>query len=81
MIFRGDAKVDEKNFEVGGPLSTIWGLYFKSRNPKFPPTRKKRVFRVADFFEKSRKQGVIFEGAPQNFFIKTYEPTGFPEKK
>jgi len=45
----------KKNFEVGDPLSTIWGLYFKNRNPKFPPTRKKRVFSVADFFEKSRK--------------------------
>ena len=60
----------KKIFEVGGPLSTIWGLYFKSRNPKFLPTRKKRVFRVADFFEKSRKWGFIFEGAPQKFFYK-----------
>ena len=50
----------KKNFEVGGPLSTIWGLYFKSRNPKFLSTRKKRVFRGVDFFEKTTKTTVLF---------------------
>ena len=65
-----DRNFVKKYFEVGGLLSTIWGLYFKSRNPKFLPTRKKRVFCVADFFEKPRKLRVILGGAPQKFFCK-----------
>ena len=46
------------------------GPIFKNECPKVRPVRKKRVFCVADFFEKSRKWGFIFGGAPQNFFYK-----------
>ena len=60
----------EKNFEVGGPPSTIWGFYLKSRNPKFRSSGKKRVFCVADFFEIATKTTVLsFRGA-QNFLYK-----------
>ena len=56
----------KNNFEVGGPLSTIWGLYFKSRNPKFLSSGKKRVFCVAVFFESATKTTVLFfRGAPK----------------
>ena len=63
----------KKYFEVGGLLSTIWGLYFKSRNPKFLPSGKKRVFCVAVFFEIGNKNNsVVFSGRPNFFCIKTY---------
>ena len=61
-------KFVEKKFRGRGPQkSTFFGAFFKNQSSKFLPTRKKRVFCVADFFEKSRKWEVIFESAPQNF--------------
>ena len=64
--------VCRKKFSRSGtPKIDDFGLFFKNRCPKFLPTRKKRVFRVADFSEKSRKWGFILEGAPQNFFAQT----------
>jgi hypothetical protein len=59
----------KKVFEVGGLLSTIWSLYFKSKNPKFLSSGKKRVFCVANFFELATKTTVLFfRGAPK-FFV------------
>ena len=54
----------------GTSKSDVFGVFFKNQSSKFLPTRKKRVFCVADFFEKSIKWGVSFEGAPPNFFLK-----------
>ena len=65
------SKLCEKKFSRSGtPKIDDFGPFFKNRCPIFLPTGKKRVFRVADFFEKSRKWGVIFGGAPQNLFHK-----------
>ena len=55
---------------MGTPKIDDFGPFFKNRCPKFLPTRKKRVFRVADFFEKSRKWGFILGCAPKFFFHK-----------
>ena len=35
---------------LGTPKIDDFGAFFKNRCPKFLPTRKKRVFGVADFF-------------------------------
>ena len=57
--------VNKKFSRSGTPKIDDFGPFFKNKCPKFLPTRKKRVFRVADFFEKSRKWGFFFGGAPQ----------------
>ena len=58
-------KFVKKNFRGRGPQKIDdFGPFFKNRCPKFLPTGKKRVFRVADFFEKSRKLGFILGSAP-----------------
>ena len=50
------SKVCQKQFSSSGtPKIEDFGPFFKNRCPKFLPSGKKRVFRVADFFEKSRK--------------------------
>ncbi len=47
-------KFVKKNFSrLGTPKIDNSGPFFKNRCPKFLPTGKKRIFRVADFFEKS----------------------------
>ena len=62
------SKVCQKKFSRSGtPKIDDFGPFFKNRCPKFLPTRKKRVFRVADFFEKSRKWRFILRVRP-NFF-------------
>ena len=59
------SKVCQKQFSRSGtPKIDDFGPFFKNRCPKFLPTGKKRVFHVADFFEKSRKLGFILGGAP-----------------
>ena len=70
-----------KTTVLGNTLSTIWGFYFKSRNLKFPPTWKNRVFCVADFFENRGNGGLILGVRPKNVFVKTYVSIRFPEKK
>ena len=47
-------KLMKKTFRGRGPPIDDLGPLFQKSNPKFLPTRKNRVFCVADFFEKSR---------------------------
>ena len=61
--------LSKKISRLGPQKSTILGL-FRNRWSKFLPSGKKRVFWDLDFFEKSRKWGVIFGGAPPKFFLK-----------
>ena len=56
----------------GTPKIDVFGAFFKNRYPKFLPVGKKRVFCVADFFEKSRKWRFILGGAPQKYFCKNW---------
>ena len=46
--------LEQKFRDRGFPIDDL-GPIFQKSNPKFPPTRKKRVFLVADFLETSRK--------------------------
>ena len=62
FFYRNFAK---KNFRDRGPQkSTILGLFSKIDVGNFCQLGKNVFFGVADFFEKSRKWGVIFGGAP-----------------
>ena len=62
--------VKNKFSRSGTPKIDYFGPFFKNRCPKFLPTRKKRVFRLADFFEKSRKWEFILGVRPYFFFHK-----------
>ena len=63
----------KNNFEVGGPLSTIWCLFFKSRNPKFllrgrwGPYRRFRAF-----FFKSRNPKFLPSGKKRVFCVAVF---------
>ena len=64
----------KKKFSRSGTLKIDdFGPFFKNKCSKFLPTRKKRVFRVVDFFEKSRECFFFVGGgcAPICFFTKT----------
>ena len=59
--------LSKKFSRSGTPKIDDFEPFFKNRCPEFLPIEKKRVFSlfcVADFFEKSRKWGVILGSAP-----------------
>ena len=69
-FFRFLSKVCPKKFSWSGtPKIDDFGSFFKNRCPKFLPSGKKGVFWDLAFFEKLRKWGVVFGGAPQNCFL------------
>ena len=54
----------------GHQKSTFLGLFSKIDPRNFCQLGKNVIFELPIFFEKSSKWGVIFEGAPKNFFHK-----------
>ena len=64
-------KFVEKKFRGRRPQkSTFLGLFSKINPRNFCQVGKYVFFVLPMFFEKSRKRGVIFEGAPPKFFLK-----------
>ena len=75
-------KFVEKKFRGRRPQKSMFLGLFSKINPRNFCQLGKNVFFVLPIFLKNRgNRGLFLRVRPKKFFMQTYEPTRFPEKK